>query len=45
MGKFISVVENYKEGYNMDVARFLIRVPMCFRLVERISVSIGGDSF
>ncbi|XP_058740820.1 uncharacterized protein LOC131613142 [Vicia villosa] len=44
-GCFVNMDENYKEGKNMDIARILIRVPLCFSLAERISVAIDGEIF
>lgn len=45
MGKFIIMDENFKEDGNMDISKILVRVPLCFCLVERISVSIDDEVF
>lgn len=45
MGNFINMDENFREGYNIDVFRFLIMVPLSFRLVEGVSVFIDNESF
>lgn len=42
LGSFICLDESTSKGTNLDIARFMVRVPLSFRLSDNFCIQIDG---